>query len=327
MRYEIFLQTIKEDLEKRLGSDYQVTLRSIPKNNGVIWDGVSICPKEEDIAPTIYLQDFYRELEGGQTLSHICDRIYQLYLKNPGLPYLDSNVLSSYQEVKDRIVYKLVNTQANSALLKKLPHIPFHDMSMVCYLLIEQREQGYVTALIHKDHLRAWKIREKDLFLTAIQNTPALLPPVIQPMSQVLKQLAQEALGDGYDEDALDSLIKAAEERRLENEPLFPTLYVLTNPAGVNGAACMAYPQVIKNFADRLGQDLLILPSSIHEVLLVTDADHYDHEDMSQMVNDINLTEVPPEDRLSNQIYRYRRKDDQITIVSHGPALSGTENR
>ena len=80
MRYEIFLQTIKEDLEKRLGSDYQVTLRSIPKNNGVIWDGVSICPKEEDIAPTIYLQDFYRELEGGQTLSHICDRIYQLYL-------------------------------------------------------------------------------------------------------------------------------------------------------------------------------------------------------------------------------------------------------
>ena len=146
-------------------------------------------------------------------------------------------------------------------------------------------------------------------------------------MSQVLKQLAQEALGDGYDEDALDSLIKAAEERRLENEPLFPTLYVLTNPAGVNGAACMAYPQVIKNFADRMGRDILILPSSIHEVLLVTDADHYDHEDMSQMVNDINLTEVPPEDRLSNQIYRYRRKDDQITIVSHGPALSGTENR
>ena len=327
MRYEIFLQTIKEEMEKRLGPDHQVSLRSIPKNNGVIWDGLSICKAEEDIAPTIYLQDFYQELEGGQTLSQICDRIHQLYVENPGLPYLDSSALSSYQDIKDRIVYKLVNTQANSTLLKKLPHIPFHDMSMICYLLIEQREQGYVTALIHKEHLRAWKVREKDLFLTAIRNTPALLPAVIQPMSQVLKQLAQDALGDDCDEQDLDSLIQATEERRLENEPLFPTLYVLTNPAGVNGAACMAYPQVIKNFADRLGQDLLILPSSIHEVLLVTDSADYDHEEMSQMVDDINQTEVPPADRLSNQIYRYSRADEQLTIVSHGPALVGTGNR
>ena len=61
MRYEIFLQTIKEEMEKRLGPDHQVSLRSIPKNNGVIWDGLSICKAEEDIAPTIYLQDFYQE--------------------------------------------------------------------------------------------------------------------------------------------------------------------------------------------------------------------------------------------------------------------------
>lgn len=88
----------------------------------------------------------------------------------------------------------------------------------------------------------------------------------------------------------------------------------------------MLYPDEIKNFADRLGQDIIILPSSIHEVLLVADSGNYDFEDMSRLVKEINDTEVPPEDRLSNQIYRYSREYGQITIVSHGAALAEAEN-
>ncbi|MDO5418272.1 MAG: DUF5688 family protein [Lachnospiraceae bacterium] len=324
MEYELFLQLVKEDMEKKLGKDYQVTLRAIPKNNGVIRDGISICKREEDVAPTIYLNDFYKELKGGQPVNMVCDSVYHTYLSNPSLPYLDSKVLSSYKEIRDRIVYKLINTQANRTLLTHLPSLPFHDMSMVFYLLMEQKEHGYVTALIHKDHLRTWQIREKELFETALKNTPALLPPAIQPMSNVLKRLAKEAMGEDYDEETFHALLEAAEEQRLESNPVFPTLYVLTNPAGINGAACMAYPDVIKNFADRLEQDLIILPSSIHEVLIVADSNTYNYEDMSRLVKDINDSEVPVEDRLSNQIYRYSREQNQITVVSHGPVLTGT---
>lgn len=326
MEYELFLQTVRKNLEDRLGDDYLITLRAIPKNNGIIWDGVSICRKNEEVSPTIYLDEFYYEMKNGMPVSEICDSIYRLYLSNPGLPYLDSRVLASYQEIRDHIVYKLVNTQANAAFLKHLPHMEFQDMSLICYLLMEQRERGYVTALIHKDHLRSWGITQKELMRCALANTPRLLPPVIRPMSDVLKQLAQEAMGDEYEEKAVDSLLEAAEEQRLTRNPVFPTLYVLSNPAGVNGAACMIYPQEIKKFADRLEQDIVILPSSIHEVLLVADSGNYDFEDMSRLVKEINDTEVPPEDRLSNQIYRYSRTDDRITVVSHGAALAEAEN-
>ncbi len=323
MEYELFLQSVREDLGDRLGPDYTVTLRSIPKNNGIIWDGVSICRKEEEISPTIYLNEFYQEMKNGLSVSEICDSIYRLYLTNPGLPYLDSRVLSSYQEIKDHIVYKLVNTRANAAFLTHLPHWEFQDMSLICYLLMEQRVHGYVTALIHQDHLKSWGISQNELMRSALANTPRLLPPVIRPMSDVLKQLAREAMGDEYDETAVDSLLEAADEQRMERNPVFPTLYVLSNPAGVNGAACMLYPGEIRKFAAHLNQDLVILPSSIHEVLLVADSGNYDFDDMSRLVQNINETEVPPEDRLSNQIYRYSRKDDQIVIVSHGADLPG----
>lgn len=327
MRYEFFLQLVKDDLEKRLGNNYVVVLRTIPKNNGVVRDGISISKIGESVAPTIYLNDWYQELLDGEPLSKICSRIYQLYLTDPNLPYLDSNILASYESVKEHIVYKLINTQANASLLKKLPHIPFHDMSMICYLLMERQENGYITAFIYKDHLKAWNIQEKDLFLSAIQNTPRLLPPIIQPMNDVLKQLAIEMLGDSYQDAPLDILLETAAEYRIQENTLFPTLYVLTNQARINGAACMIYPQAIKDFAKSRNQDILILPSSIHEVLLIEDDGHYDYEDMSSLVGEINSSEVPPEDRLSNQIYRYNRESDQITVVSHGTSLIGTGNQ
>ncbi len=322
MDYALFLQLVTKGLEQRLGEDYIVTLRSIPKNNGVTRDGISVCHKHDQVAPTIYLNDFYQEMKNGRPMEDIFDMIYQLYLENPGLPYLDSRVFASYQDVKDRIVYKLVNTQANRTMLDYLPHMPFHDMSLVCYLLIEQREQGYVTALIHKDHVQTWKIREKELFLAALENTPKLLPPRIQPMSDVRKQLAMEALGENYQEETLDALLEEADRQRTEKQPVFPTLYVLSNPVGVNGAACMTYPHVIRDFARQLDQDILILPSSIHEVLLVADCKDYNYEDMGLLVKDINDTEVSIEDRLSNQIYCYHRDTDQISMVSHAPALT-----
>lgn len=326
MKYEVFLQAVKDDLEKRLGSDYQITLCAIPKNNGIIRDGVSICRMQEEIAPTIYLNDFFCRAEEGQPLTDVLDSIYHLYLSNPGLPYLDSRALSSYQEIKSRIVYKLINIQANLPLLKKLPYIPFHDMAMVCYLLMEQKEHGYMTALVHKEHLKTWRVREKELFTAAIQNTPTLLPPIIQPMNEMLKQLAQDAFGESFQGESLDELLETANERRMQQNPMFPDLYVLTNSAGVNGAACMAYPYVIKNFADRIGQDLIILPSSIHEVLLVADYGNYNYDELSALVKNINDSEVPAEDQLSNQIYCYSRENDAITIASHGPVLSGTRN-
>lgn len=326
MDYELFLQAVCEGLKNRLGDDYLITLRSIPKNNGVIRDGISVCRRDDQVAPTIYLNDFYQEMKDGRPIEEIFDSVYQLYLDNPGLPYLDSRVFSSYQEIKSRIVYKLINTQANQAMLDYLPHIPFHDMSMVCYLLMEQRDEGYVTALIHKDHVQAWKIQEKEIFLTALENTPKLLPPTIQPMSDVLKQLAKEALGENYREETLDALLEEADKQRMERQPVFPTIYVLSNPVGVNGAACMTYPHVIEDFSRQLNQDILILPSSIHEVLLVADSGNYDYEDMSLLVKDINDTEVSVEDRLSNQIYCYHRDTRQIRMVSHAPALSRTAN-
>ena len=67
-------------------------------------------------------------------------------------------------------------------------------------------------------------------------------------------------------------------------------------------------------------KDLIILPSSIHEVLLLPDDGDISYAEMSRLVTHINRSEVPKEDRLSNQVYLYSRNTGDITMASAGPA-------
>ena len=78
----------------------------------------------------------------------------------------------------------------------------------------------------------------------------------------------------------------------------------------------MLYQNVLKNFAESLGNDLIIIPSSIHEVLLTPNEAGISHDYLNSMVTNINGSEVPTEDQLSNHIYLYTRADDRIHIIA-----------
>ena len=91
-----------------------------------------------------------------------------------------------------------------------------------------------------------------------------------------------------------------------------PTLYVLSNQTGINGAICMLYDNVIKDFADTIGSDLIILPSSIHEVLILPDSHDQKYEMFRHMVRSVNAEDVPKEEVLSDEIYLYRRGSSGI---------------
>ena len=153
-----------------------------------------------------------------------------------------------------------------------------------------------MTAGIHTSHLNTWGISQDELFQAAISNVSQLFPPSITSMDCILEDLT----------DAVPDL----------NRQAMTPFYVLSNTCGINGAICMLYPDVLKHFSEGIERDVLILPSSIHEVLLLPDEEDISYDELSQMVAQINASEVLPQDRLSNQIYRYSRRSDSIEIVS-----------
>jgi len=115
-----------------------------------------------------------------------------------------------------------------------------------------------------------------------------------------------EHLGADYREEFIEELLSA---------PSISPLYVQTNSMGICGACTILYPNQLKNFADTVNADLVILPSSIHEVLLIPYEAKLSFPELTNMVTHINRAEVSVEDRLSDQVYLYSRELDTVIIA------------
>lgn len=307
MDYAAFLDTIKQALQTRLGEDLQLVIRSVPKNNSVMMDGLSIQYPDSSLAPTVYLNPYYTLYQDGMSPEAICSDILGLF--HTGLPsdLFHERDLGNFDDMESRIMMRLIHTDSNQELLQSVPHVPYLDLSIVFYLFLDRTSSGQMTSLIHKDLQERWKAKTPELLRLALRNTPREYPAELKSMSEVMKDIARQNLGSNYDEQSLDRL--------LEEEESFSPLYVLSNSSGIYGACCMLYQNTLKNFADSLGYDLIIIPSSIHEVLLAPDNNKMSFEYLNSMVTNINQSEVPKEDWLSDHIYLYTRADDRIRVV------------
>lgn len=315
MVYETFLNTITGHLQAKLGEDYLLTLRSLPRNNGVTLDGLTIQGPDMAMAPTIYLNPYYEQYQRGMKLDDILSDILTLYRTAPEPVCLKENDLSLFDPIKSRIMFRVIHTDSNQDLLSDVPHFTFLDLSIIFYLFLERNASGQMTALIHNSHASRWNVTAHDLWTLAQVNTPREYPSEIRSMTDMMKEIAMENLGSKYDEELIDAL--------LEDEENVSPLYVLSNTNGLYGAGCILYKDVLKNFADSLNRDLVILPSSIHEVLITPDYPGLSYKDLSAMVTCINHKDVPMEDQLSNQVYLYTRADARISIVSNAEKTVG----
>lgn len=209
----------------------------------------------------------------------------------------------TFDAISHRIIFKLLPYQPNKELLKTVPHRFFHDLA-VCYLILypgSAKSDLHGTVLITNELQSRWLVSESDLFHCASGNTPGLLPYQLYPMEELLCKLA-ERVGktDFYPHRSPDS------------SPA-PTLLVLTNSYGFLGASCLLYHDLLKNLSQQFQSSFYILPSSLHEVILIPDnrSDHL--SELSRMVHEINQKVLTPSDFLSDHAYYYHQKLDLLT--------------
>ena len=300
MDYREFLENVRKEVESRYDSNVSVTLNHVMKNNGTELDGITIMEKDKNIAPTIYINSFYDRYREGVSLKAVVSEIIRIYNQNKNSININADYFENYENVRKTIVYKLVNYQKNKKLLEDVPYKRVLDLAVVFYCLIEQRKGVSATALIHNEHLRIWNVTEDEIYNDALKNTPVLLAGSIVPMSKILSEIAGTA--------PVDNDEKVCE---YTGEDI---LYVLTNSSRVNGAACILYDNLLKKFANDVHSDLYILPSSVHEVIIVPKKNAFDKSELADMVREVNEQGVSQDEILSDNVYEYNRKNGLITM-------------
>lgn len=114
---EVFAGTVKSAMEAVYGSECKVEVHKVVKNNGLHLTGITIRNRESNMAPTIYLDGYFADYKDGRTMENICKKIVQVYEKNKVQKYFSLEQVTDFENVKDRICFKLVNREKNAELL------------------------------------------------------------------------------------------------------------------------------------------------------------------------------------------------------------------
>ena len=295
MEYQEFIENVTLLLRREMGPDYEVKTRDVTKNNGIHLTGVIMMRESDKMSPTIYLEEPYRMYrEEGRSLQGIVTDIVQLYREQMANISFDVDRFRDFGYVRNHIFYKLINYERNPELLADVPHFKWCDLAVVFYYSLAESRQGRASILIRNSHLDLWRQSAEELGRIAHGNMRRGMPELFIPMRQMVKEIT------GSEPPASARL----------------SMYVLTNRSKLNGAAAMLYSEQMKGLADRLETDLLILPSSVHEVILLPDDHEQPYDFYRRMVREVNTTQVDPEEILSYRIYRYSRKKAEIEEIS-----------
>lgn len=308
MDYELFKDVVAEKFLSYMPKSYQgmeVKVVPVEKVNRKL-DGLSLLlpDKGRMVSPTIYINHIYEEyLRTGdlqETLQNAADALDRVYKEEP-IPPLD------LRGAKDNIIFQLVNTVQNEDMLKNMPHREFQDLSIIYRWVVSVDEKKIAGAAVHNGLAKELGMDEEQLFRAAAVNTRRILPPVVKSMNEVIRDMF---LADGMPPEMADLMIGETEPKQ--------TLWIITNERGMDGAASMLYEDKLHGLAEKLGSDLYILPSSVHEVIAVS-AEMGEPEELAEMVAEINMDQVELGERLSNQVYHYDKDLRKITLATDTP--------
>lgn len=297
LNYVEFVSELRRQLYQIIPVDMEMEVHHVLKNNSVCLDSLILKGGGCNVSPDFHLRDYYYRYENGNEIAMLAEDIYQKWqeladAKDSVIPDL------TYDNCRQFIVYRLINAGRNRELLEEVPHIPFFDLAITFHCLIDSQEDGIKSIRISNQLMECWGVNTRILLQMAGENTPRLFPAKYCPFQEVLQ----------------DIITPSQEQNNLtgQNQP-----WVLTNQKGINGAAAWLYPHQLEEMSQKHQKNFYILPSSIHELIIIVQEDDWQEEKLLEMVRQVNQECVNEEEFLSDNIYLYNYQKRGIKMI-HG---------
>ena len=297
MNYEEFKERFVEDVSNKLyeqGAEVKVSVQEINKLNKN-YDAITVTPNESNIGVNIEMNKFFEAYEKGISYEGVVDKAVETVTN--GLkqsPNVDLDALTNYEQMKDKLVMEVVSIEANKELLETIPHENIEDMAVVYRFALGSNDEGRASILITNQLMDSMGVSAEQIRVDAMENAPLINPVEIKGMSEVLIEMM------GVEQAEMLGMVPI--------DPKDEQMYVATVPDKIHGAGVLAYQNFMDQAAERAGGDFYILPSSIHEILIVPDNGAMNLKDLENMVKEVNATQVSPEDKLTDSVYHYDSK-------------------
>ncbi len=299
MDYKEFENRVMEALKEKLGCGYRVE-SGRPTGRSIL-----IGRQGVNASMIVRMDEYYtKDMHGTARKEGIAQAVSEILDVCKGrIPDCDIDVskFADWGSIKTHIRARLVNTERNQEHLEKAPHRDFLDLSLEYYADMPEAFPGrQATIPIWDKHMLHWGVDEETLYQTAMEN--------MEDADDMAFEGMDELLAPCWD------IEKEIKEGLLNGCPM----YVLGNKSRINGAVQICRQDMMGNVSGFFKQDFWILPSSIHEVILLPAGEYYgeDAEGLAGIVKEVNDTQLAPEEILSYHVYRYSRLTGEVSIAA-----------
>lgn len=295
--------TIQEFTEEVVSNLSQRGIKSRPsvviKNNDVKRTGINIVNDTSKACPVVYLDEIYDIYKSGKyTVENAVEKVLEIIENADCLQYGDIiNDILNFESCRDKVVVNMINKKNNTKNLENKVYRDFLDLALVYKIMLETSDDVTSTITVTKDIMESWEVTEDELFEIAMKNTEKMLPIFCKDMADLTEDIVRRVVGP-------------EEYKELPNG----LMYVVSNKSFNNGAVSILYKDCLKKLADKLETDLVLIPSSIHEIIIINPAEEpVDLEYLNSMISYVNSTQSKV-NILSDHCYFYKRDTDEIVM-------------
>ncbi|ADL05284.1 DUF5688 family protein [Lacrimispora saccharolytica] len=254
MNFIEYAESVRENILDYLPQEYQDTevhINKVNKNNGLELTAISLRGKE-NISPNIYLEPFFQKYQDGMTLEESLKSISGVYQREMNrIPVFPIEGFT-YDNIKDKLYVTLVNAEKNEKMLEDLPHKNYEDLASVYRIQVMVSPDNRGSIAIHNSHLKMFGVDIDTLHEQAMTNMKQMLPYFFESLNEILAEMM-----GGLPEEFM---VLGAE---------ISPMWVLSNSEKMQGASYMLDDTVLQDISDRIGGNLIILPSSVHECIIL----------------------------------------------------------
>lgn len=298
MEFHDFQQKLMDDLWSHYeGQNRAISFdsRPVPKLQGESYYAIIAYNESNRVGVSVNASALHDKLLKGASYDNLLqEAISQVEDDFQKMPVVSAEDLTEYARIRTKLSVQLLPQAGNEGTLGQIPHKNVEDMAVVYRAILSEDDEGRATVLINNDMLNMFGVTPEQLHEDAIAASMEQHPAIFRNMNEILSDMI------GIDPTML---------------PPSP-LHCASTADKFMGAGVILYPGFLDMAAEQMGENFYVLPSSIHEVLAISDSHVDSYHDLENMVREINQNEVAPADQLSQNVYHYDAEAKVFELAS-----------
>lgn len=324
MEFEKFVENVKETIKDYLPMEYENAIVDLYPHEKLneSYLGMTVRNENQNISPTINLNMFYEQLQRGQfNLDQIMEQMAEVVQMTPMSVHM--GLLTDYDFAKNNLFIRVSDADRNQEMLSNVPHTRVENLAITYHVLIESGAGGIASSIVNNDMMKLFGVSKEQLHIDALNSSPRLFPAHIDSLNTMMENMARRDMrAAGVPEQEIEMMIKEM------SQDMAVPLTIVTNEQTMDGAAVLFYPGYMDLIGEQLKGDYYILPSSVHEMLVLPDDGGMTSHELKAMVVAVNNTEVQLAEKLADEVYHYDTRDkifEKATAFEERQKANGKE--